>query len=98
MKGRLIEVRLLRLARILNARSSFEMIRYSNSATLAGCATSLNRREKAMSQLEYQEFYERNLPHFQPPEATFFVTFRLDGSLPEAALEQWRIDARLNQR
>ncbi len=45
-----------------------------------------------MSQLEYQEYYERNLPHFQPPEATLFVTFRLDGSLPESALEQWRIE------
>src|SRR5262245_8881335 len=45
-----------------------------------------------MSQLEYQEYYERNLPHFQPPEATLFVTFRLDGSLPDAALEQWRIE------
>jgi len=45
-----------------------------------------------MSQLEYQEFYERNLPHIQPPEATLFVTFRLDGSLPEVTLEQWRIE------
>ncbi|MCI0525118.1 MAG: hypothetical protein L0Y75_07630 [Acidobacteria bacterium] len=41
-----------------------------------------------MNQFEYQEFYERNLPHFQPPEATLFVTFRLDGSLPQAALNQ----------
>ncbi len=45
-----------------------------------------------MNQFEYQEFYHRNLPHLQPPEATLFVTFRLDGSLPEAALEQWRIE------
>lgn len=45
-----------------------------------------------MNQPDYQEFYERNLPHFQPPEATLFVTFRLDGSLPEAALEQWRVE------
>jgi len=45
-----------------------------------------------MSQFEYQEYYERNLPHIQPPGATLFVTFRLDGSLPEAALDQWRIE------
>ncbi|HKQ75019.1 MAG TPA: transposase [Blastocatellia bacterium] len=45
-----------------------------------------------MNPLEYRGFYERNLPHFQPPEATLFVTFRLDGSLPEVALEQWRIE------
>ncbi len=27
-------------------------------------------------------FYYRKLPHFQPAEATFFVTFRLAGSIP----------------
>ena len=27
-------------------------------------------------------YYRRNLPHYQPPNATFFVTFRLAGSLP----------------
>lgn len=43
-----------------------------------------------MSQFKYQQSYERNLPHVQPPEATLFVTFRLDGSIPESVLEQWR--------
>lgn len=27
-------------------------------------------------------FYKRNLPHYQPPGYTFFVTYRLIGSLP----------------
>jgi putative transposase len=27
-------------------------------------------------------YYRRNLPHYQPPGATYFVTFRLAGSLP----------------
>jgi len=45
-----------------------------------------------MNQLEYKPFYSRNLPHIQPPEATLFVTFRLDGSIPEPVLEQWRIE------
>ena len=27
-------------------------------------------------------YYKRNLPHYQPPDATFSVTFRLAGSLP----------------
>lgn len=45
-----------------------------------------------MNQFEYEEFYERNLPHIQPPEATLFATFRLDGSLPETVLEQWRVE------
>ena len=30
-----------------------------------------------MSQFDYQESYDRNLPHIQPPGATLFVTFRL---------------------
>lgn len=32
--------------------------------------------------LGYQPFYRRNLPHIQPPGATFFITTRLHGSLP----------------
>ena len=31
---------------------------------------------------KYKTYYKRNLPHYQPPGYTFFVTFRLDGSLP----------------
>ena len=30
----------------------------------------------------FREFYRRHLPHFQPPGATLFITFRLAGSLP----------------
>lgn len=45
-----------------------------------------------MNRLEYKPSYRRNLPHIQPPEATLFVTFRLDGSIPESALEEWRIE------
>ena len=55
---------------------------------LGGCA----EVEKAMSQFDFKEIYERNLPHIQPPEATLFVTFRLNGSIPESVLEQWRIE------
>lgn len=29
-----------------------------------------------------KEFYYRRLPHWHPADATFFVTFRLEGSLP----------------
>lgn len=35
-------------------------------------------------------FYRRHLPHWQPPGATFHVTFRLDGSLPRHAVEELR--------
>jgi putative transposase len=45
---------------------------------------------------DYQLFYQRHLPHYQPTGATLFITFRLAGSLPEegmrrleAAIHQW---------
>ncbi|MDP2303970.1 MAG: hypothetical protein Q8N03_16280 [Ignavibacteria bacterium] len=31
---------------------------------------------------QFQTYYHRNLPHYQPPGYTFFVTYRLNGSLP----------------
>lgn len=42
-----------------------------------------------MSQFDYKPYYRRNLPHIQPPGATFFVTFHLAGSLPRTVLQQW---------
>jgi len=38
----------------------------------------------------YKPFYRRKLPHIHPPGATFFVTFRLAGSIPKVVLEQWK--------
>jgi putative transposase len=35
---------------------------------------------------EHREFYRRRLPHWQPPGATLFVTFRLAHSLPGAVI------------
>ena len=32
--------------------------------------------------------YRRNLPHWQPPGASIFLTFNLDGSLPRVARER----------
>ncbi len=40
-------------------------------------------------------FYRRNLPHWQPPGATFFITWRLSGSLPKSAIEQIEESRRL---
>src|SRR5262249_51720723 len=65
---------------------------------LAVCATVSRpsaEMKQIMSQFEYQEFYSRNLPHIQPPEATLFVTFRLDGSIPAPVIEKWRMEKRL---
>ncbi|MDZ7683225.1 MAG: hypothetical protein U5J63_16340 [Fodinibius sp.] len=33
-------------------------------------------------------FYQRHLPHWQPENAEYFVTFRLAGSLPKQAIEK----------
>jgi len=43
----------------------------------------------AVNQFSYKPAYRRNLPHVQPPGATFFLTFRLAGSLPQTVLTQW---------
>jgi putative transposase len=37
-----------------------------------------------------KEFYRRHLPHWQPQDAVFFVTFRLKGSLPYEIIESLR--------
>jgi putative transposase len=37
-----------------------------------------------------KEFYRRHLPHWQPREAVFFVTFRLKNSLPYEVIEALR--------
>jgi len=33
-----------------------------------------------------KEYYKRNLPHWQPTDAVFFITVRLSGSLPKNAV------------
>ena len=45
-----------------------------------------------MNHFDYKPFYRRNLPHIQPPGATFFVTFNLAGSLPRSILRQWKTE------
>ncbi|MCE2439402.1 MAG: hypothetical protein J4F39_08250 [Candidatus Latescibacteria bacterium] len=47
-----------------------------------------------MSHFDYKPFYRRNLPHIQPPGATFFVTFILAGSLPKTVLKHWAAEKR----
>jgi len=55
-----------------------------------------------MNNLEYRIFYRRNLPHYQPPGATLFITSRLANSLPRKFLEKLGTEAdklkkRINQ-
>ena len=47
-----------------------------------------------MSHFDHKLFYRRNLPHIQPPGATFFATFNLAGSLPCDVLRQWKAEKR----
>ena len=35
-----------------------------------------------------EEFYRRKLPHIEKPGASYFITFRLEGSIPFAALDK----------
>lgn len=43
-------------------------------------------------------FYHRKLPHWQPAEATFFVTFRLAGSMPMEVIRRLRENYELVQK
>lgn len=43
---------------------------------------------KGQNVLECKEFYRRALPHWQPPGATIFLTYRLVDSLPKHVLER----------
>lgn len=41
---------------------------------------------------EHPTYYHRNLPHFQPSHAIFFVTFRLAGYLPQELIVQLKME------
>ena len=43
-------------------------------------------------------FYHRKLPHYQPAEATFFVTFRLAGSIPKDVIRRLRENHQLLEK
>ena len=46
-----------------------------------------------MKNLDFKPYYRRNLPHYQPPGATLFVTTRLVGSIPQEKLYELQIEA-----
>ena len=43
-----------------------------------------------MSRFEYKQFYKRLLPHIHPPDAVFFITFRLADSIPKSVIREYR--------
>lgn len=51
-----------------------------------------------MSQYDYRPDYKRHLPHFQPPGASLFVTFRLADSIPKVVLERLKREAEARER
>ena len=44
---------------------------------------------------DVETFYRRTLPHWQPPGASIFVTWRLHGSLPHEVIERLRAERAL---
>ena len=46
-----------------------------------------------MKNLDYREYYRRNLPHLQPRGATFLVNFRLAGSLPLKVIQKLKVES-----
>jgi len=42
-----------------------------------------------MRQYNYKELTARNLPHYHPPDATLFLTFRLAGTVPKPVMRQY---------
>jgi len=48
-----------------------------------------------MNQFDFKQYHRRALPHVQPPEATLFITFRLDGSIPRSVLDEWLREKKL---
>ena len=56
-----------------------------------GCSTTLHK-EHQMNNHDYKPYYHRDLPHIQPLGATFFITFRLAGSIPRSVLQQWKTE------
>ncbi len=51
-----------------------------------------------MKNLDYREYYRRNLPHVQPRGATFLINFRLAGSLPSSVIEKLKAETNEAER
>jgi putative transposase len=46
----------------------------------------------------FKEFYRRNLPHWQPQDSIFFITFRLAHSIPLDIMRQLRAEQELERQ
>ena len=42
----------------------------------------------------HRDFYQRKLPHFLPKQGTFFLTYRLHGSIPKNVIEELALERR----
>jgi hypothetical protein len=46
--------------------------------------------QENMHNLDYKPFTERHRPHFHPPGAVLFVTYRLAGSIPKSTVREYK--------
>lgn len=60
----------------------------SNILLFFGSETGVSKYEKQKPLTMRDYFYKRKLPHWQPPEGTFFITDRLYGSIPKPVIER----------
>ncbi len=56
------------------------------------------RRATGIITEEVQIYYRRNLPHYQPAHATFFITFRLAGLLPAEVIVRLKEEYRQDEK
>ena len=47
---------------------------------------------RAFSEYEPMKVYERHLPHWQQEGCSYFVTFRLADSIPQAVIKKWYVE------
>ncbi len=45
----------------------------------------------------YKYYYERNLPHYQPKHSSFFITYRLHGSIPNPTIRKLKAEYSLRK-
>lgn len=43
-------------------------------------------------------YYHRHLPHYQPLHASYFITFRLSGSLPVQIIKQYKLERMMREK
>lgn len=69
------------------------LIRVNVARIVNPCKLKQTKLIFSMEELKIE--YRRNLPHFLPQGATFFIIFRLDGSLPVSVIKELKEEAKI---